>query len=211
MIIGIIGAGKLGTVLAQLSLRAGYDVCISGSSEPEKIRLIIEVLAPGAAVMTTEEVARHADVVMLALPLSKFRQLPQKQLAGKCVIDATNYWWEVDGLRDDILPSSQSSSEAIQEFLAHSRVVKGLSHMSYHDLYDEAKLAGIPDRKAIAIAGDDARDVEVVAQIIDKLGFDAVRIGRLAEGRYLEPGSPAFGANVPAKELRQLLGQKHIA
>ena len=207
MIVGVIGAGKLGTVLARLLRKAGYEVYIAGSGDPDKIRLTVEVLAPGAIAVTSSEVAERSDMVILALPLSKFRNIPREQLRGKLVVDATNYWWEVDGPRDDILPSDQSSSEAMQNFLEGARVVKGLSHMSYHDLYDEAKPAGALGRKAIAVAGDDADDVRSVSALIDAIGFDPVAIGSLDRGILLEPGSPVFGVDVSADELRSVLSQ----
>ena len=203
--IGIIGAGKLGIVLAQLALKAGYAVYISGSGDPSKIALSVQVLAPGAIATTSREAAEAADVVILAFPLSKYRQIPRTALAGKPVIDATNHWWEVDGPRDDFLKPDESSSEAVQEFLPDSHVIKALNHMGYHDLYDETKSADAPGRKAIAISGDDTSDVDMVASIVDTLGFDPVIIGDLAAGRILEPGGPVFGANVDAETLTGLL------
>lgn len=203
--IGILGAGKLGTVLSQLALKAGYKVYISGSDDPKKIALSVAVLSPGAVATTSEEVAQRADVVVLAFPLSKYRQIPKHALAGTLIIDATNHWWEVDGPRDDLLDPSQSSSEAIQEFLPDSRVVKALNHMGYHDLYDETRPAGTPGRKAIAVAGDDKSDVDIVSRIVDNLGFDPVYIGDLSEGRKLEAGGKVFGANVDAETLTRLL------
>ena len=89
--------------------------------------------------------------------------------------------------------------------MANSRVVKSLSHMGYHHLHDYARPNQSTDRRAIAIAGNDAADIQVVAQLVDRLGFDPLLIGELAAGRQLEAGQPAFGANLPAGELRQLL------
>lgn len=201
-ILGIIGAGKLGITLALLATKAGYPVRIAGSGDPEKIRLTAEVIAPGAIALTASEVASQSDIVILALPLSRYKSLPRAALSGKLVIDAMNYWWEIDGPRNDFLSPNISSSEAVQEFLADSRVVKAFNHMGYHDLHDEA---GSPDHKAIALAGDSDEDIERVAELITNLGFEPLPIGVLSDGKILEPGNPAFGANLSVNELSKLL------
>ena len=203
--IGILGAGKLGIVLSQLALGAGYTVHIAGSGNPAKITLSVGVLAPGAVAMTAAELARSSDVVILALPLSKFHNLPKDELAGKLVIDAMNYWWEIDGPLEDVIPQGQTSSETVQSFLSASRVIKALNHMGYHDLHDETRPNGAAGRKAIAIAGNNRDDVEVSVSIIDSLGFDGVYIGNLASGKRLEPGGRVFGANVTKDELHKML------
>lgn len=201
--LGILGAGRLGTVLARLAASAGLRILVAASGDPALIGPEMKAIGGDAAPVAT--VIAESDAVVLALPLGRYRMLDPELLRGVLVIDAMNYWWGSDGIRDDLSDPRTSTSELVQQHLAGARVVKALSHMGYQDLEDEARPAGTPGRKAIAIAGDDAADVALVGALVDGLGFDPVTAGPLSAGIMLEPGAEAFGADVDAAQLREML------
>lgn len=203
--IGILGAGKVGTVLARLALAAGHRVLISSSGSAERIALIVDVLAPGAVPLTSREVIAGADAVILALPLGKVRDLPAADLAGKLVIDAANHWEPVDGPLPEFTDDPRGTSEVVADLLPGARVVKAFSHLGYHDLDERGRPSGSPDRIALAVAGDDPADAAVVAALIDELGFEPLPTGDLSTGRRFQAHTPAFGYPLTEPELRAAL------
>ena len=202
--IGILGAGKVGTVLAGLAARSGYRTLIAASGDPAQIELIVEVLSPGTTAASSEEVARAADVVILAIPLGRLHTIPRAALAGKIVIDAMNYWPPTDGMLEQF-ERDGASSAVVAASLPDSLVVKALNHLGYHELEQDSRPAGAADRHAIAIAGDDEDAVRAVADIVDRLGFDPVIAGTLGEGARFGPGTELFGVSTTRAEVERLL------
>jgi hypothetical protein len=118
--LGIVGAGKFGTTLARAAVAAGYDVAISGSGPSDNIELAVEILAPGARATTTDDVVRHADVIVLAVPSHRFRELQPDLFAGKVLVDATNYWPPVDGDDPELADAPEGTSTIVQAALSLS-------------------------------------------------------------------------------------------
>src|SRR5438876_8712619 len=203
--LGIVGAGRVGTTIARAAIAAAYDVAISGSGGAERIALIVEVLAPGARAVTTDEVVAHSDVIVLAVPMHRFRELPRDLFAGKILIDAMNYWEEIDGVDQELATAPAGTSVLVQERFPSARVVKSLNHITYYKFDAGRRPHGAPGRIAIAAAGDDRAAVAAVMQLIDRLGFDAVDAGPLDTGLALEPNGSLFGVSYRADELSDLL------
>ncbi|MFD1485727.1 NADPH-dependent F420 reductase [Lacticaseibacillus baoqingensis] len=216
--IGILGAGKLGSTLARLGTQAGFKLLIASRRPVDQLQWVIDTLAPGAVTTTADALVAQADVIILAIPLSHYRDLDPQAFAGKIVLDATNYWVEVDGTVNEISDLTHSSSEVIQDWLAQSKVAKAFNHMGYHDLEIEVdRKPTLPRAMAFATDHDDIRPV--VTQILSGFGFAPLDLGPLRFGLLLEPGSPLFGEAIPTTEFREKLakiydstfGQKIIA
>lgn len=202
--LGIIGAGRIGRAIAVLGRRAGLHVSVAASRSPEQLRADVQAAAPGAIAVTVDDAAR-ADVVVLAIPLGRHTQLAPDAFRGALVIDAMNFWWELDGARPDLDDPLTSTSEIVQAHLSGARVVKSLGHVSAYALEELARPAGDPDRLAMAVAGDKDEDVATASALVDALGFDTVAAGALAEGMRFEPGTELFGADAGVEEAREML------
>jgi predicted dinucleotide-binding enzyme len=199
--IAVLGAGHVGPVIARVAIAAGYSVSIAASGDPEKIALISQVLIPGAEPRWAADAVGNADLVVLAIPLHKFNAFDAALVADKVVIDTMNYWPPIDGVQEMFEDREHGSSEIVQQRLSRSRVVKTLNHIGYHELDDDRRPVGSPQRRALGVAGDDPCAVASVADVIERIGYDAVRLDSLNAGRLLQPGGPVFGVSLHRSEF----------
>jgi predicted dinucleotide-binding enzyme len=89
--IGLIGAGHIGSQLARLAVRSGYNVVISNSRGPETLADLVAELGSSARAGTPIDAAKAGDIVVVTVPLKNYRSVPVEPLAGKVVIDTNNY------------------------------------------------------------------------------------------------------------------------
>ena len=203
--IGVLGAGRVGTAVARQAVRAGHTVKIATAKPAADIALLTEVIVPGATAVDREDL-RGADLIVLAVPLHKYRSIDTAVLRDQVVIDTMNYWAPVDGFMDEF-ETGTSTSEVIAEFLDGARVVKTLNHIGYGDLEIDSYPAGDPQRRALAVAGDDAAAKALVQNFVDSLGYDAVDAGPLAAGRAFENGTEIFNGRHDATRMQELLSE----
>ena len=170
--LGIVGAGKIGTAIARAAVAGGYDVAISGSGGIDRIELIVEVLAPGAHPATTDDVVRYADLIVLAVPMHRFRELPSDLFVSKILIDAMNYWEEIDGIDEELATAPMGTSVVVQQHFPSARVVKSLNHLGYFKFDQGRRPRGAPDRLAMAAAGNDPDAVAAVMR--SSIGSDSM-------------------------------------
>ena len=82
-------------------------------------------------------------------------------------------------------------------------VVKALNTIASKALMAAGRPAGSRDRVALPISGDNTKAKEIVAHLIDRIGFDSVDAGTIADSWRQQPGSPVYCTN-PTKEELQL-------
>jgi 8-hydroxy-5-deazaflavin:NADPH oxidoreductase len=201
--IGLIGAGKIGSQLARLAVKNGYDVVISNSRGPDSLGDLVKELGPRARAATVAEAARAGDIVVVTIPLKNIGQVPVEPLAGKIVIDTNNYYPQRDGHIAALESETTTTAELLQAHLPRSKVVKAFNHIYAAALTTDGQPAGTKNRRALVIAGDDPDAKGTVARLIDQFGFDVVDAGPLKEGWRIQLDTPGYGPRRNTEELRR--------
>ncbi|PZA19584.1 NADPH-dependent F420 reductase, partial [Modestobacter versicolor] len=151
---------------------------------------------------TAAEAAAAADLAVVTIPLRAIGQVPAEPLAGKVVIDTNNYYPQRDGQVAELDEGRMTSSELLQQHLSRSSVVKAFNHIAATQIVSARSAPGTEHRRAIVVAGDDEAAKQRVAAFIDAIGFDVVDLGSLADSWRIEPGTPGYGAEDDAEQLR---------
>jgi predicted dinucleotide-binding enzyme len=201
--IGFIGAGHIGSQLARLAVANGHDVVLSNSRGPETLAGLVKELGPRARAGTAMEAARAGDLVVVTIPLQAVRTVPVEPLAGKVVIDTNNYYPQRDGHIRELDDETTTTAELLQAHLPRSKVVKAFNHIYAAELTKHGQPRGTANRRALAIAGDDAGAKATVSHLIDQFGFDVVDLGPLKEGWRIQRDTPGYGPRRTADELRR--------
>jgi 8-hydroxy-5-deazaflavin:NADPH oxidoreductase len=163
MNIAIIGAGNVGTALAQGWIKAGHQVKF-GVRNPasDKTQKALSAI-PGGEVATIAEAVQQAEVVAITTPADAVLELiPQLgSLAGKTVIDTTN------AIRSKPLPY-QTAYEAIKARTGIESVVKCFNTTGFENMADPKYPDGALD---MFMAGSHAPAKAVAKQLALDLGF----------------------------------------
>jgi 8-hydroxy-5-deazaflavin:NADPH oxidoreductase len=168
MVVGILGAGRMGRTLARLLAGAGHNVRLANSRGPASLSDVVAELGSRAEAVAARDVAAGADVVVLA---TRWEQLPE-------ATGAVPSW----------------ASEVVAALVSGARLVKAFNHQPIPAL--AAELGPRPtDRNALFLAGDDAEAKAVVAELMRSIGGAPVDTGDLRSGGALQAsgGGPLAG------------------
>jgi 8-hydroxy-5-deazaflavin:NADPH oxidoreductase len=194
---------EIGGALARLAVDAGLNVVLSNSRSPETLAGLVAELGSRARAATPSEAAAAADWVVVAVPLKHQSQIPVAPLAGKVVLDATNYYPERDGSIAELDDEKVTTSELLQRHLTGSEVVKAFNNIWVKHLASLARPAGAPDRSVLPIAGDTPDAKAAATRLIDLLGYDTLDTGPLADSWRFQRDTPAY-VKLYFKDQREL-------
>src|SRR6266853_1593153 len=172
MNIGLIGPGQIGEVIIRKLRGVGYSVKMANSRGPESLKDL--AANTGAIPVSVEQVVQDVDMLFIVVPQKAIpelsRGLLKKAKKETIVIDVGNYYPFRDGRIDEI-ESGLTESEWVERQIGRP-VVKVLNTIPSKALMVAGRPAGSRDRVALPISGDNTKAKEIVAQLIDRIGFD---------------------------------------
>jgi predicted dinucleotide-binding enzyme len=199
--VGIIGAGHIGSAVAEAFIGLGHDVVIANSRGPETLAELVAKLGPKARAATATEAAEAADFAVVTVPLRAYEDLPVEPLAGKIVLDTNNYYWERDGHIESLDKGEATTSGLVQAHLPTSKVAKAFNHIAAAQILTDGTPAGTSDRRALATSSDHPEAAALVTELYDQIGFDTVDVSPLSESWRVERDRPAYVVRQNKDEL----------
>ncbi|MEE6295238.1 NADPH-dependent F420 reductase [Georgenia wangjunii] len=206
MKIGIIGAGAIGSTLAQRLSAAGHDVTIANSRGPETIDPA--TLSTGATAAWAAEVVTGADVVIVSVNLGQVPDvatLIHQAPAAAVIIDTSNYYPLRDGIIEAI-ENGEVESLWVQDHYQRP-VAKAWNSIVSTSFADKATKPGSLDRIALPVAADDAAHRTLAMALVEDTGFDAFDAGTLTDSWRQQPGTPAYCTDLTADPLSSALAK----
>lgn len=208
MKIGIIGAGNIGGVLTRRFTELGHHVSVANSRGPETLRELAS--ATGATATTVSEVVKDKDVIVVTIPQKNVRDLPSDLFKDVpdhvVVVDTGNYYPRHRDGRIAEIEDGTTESRWVEQRLGHP-VIKTFNNIYAQHLHTAGKPKGAPGRIALPVVGDDQRSKQIVLDLVDDLGFDAVDAGDLDDSWRQQPGTPVYTADMDADGVRRGLAQ----
>ncbi|GGQ49153.1 NADPH-dependent F420 reductase [Couchioplanes azureus] len=175
---GIIGAGRMGTALARVLAAAGVPaaLCTARCDRPAADP------PPGCTPATLDDVLWHTDPVLLALPFPVAVGLASGPAGhcgdGRVLIDATNPGF----CRDRVVPPGLSGGELIAAAATGWRTVKAFNTVPAEHLA-ATRIGG--GTVTLPVAGPaDAKPP--VLDLAGRLGFEPVDVGGIESSREME-------------------------
>ena len=187
MRIGILGSGLMGGKLGTIFAHAGHDVVFTYARSKEKLTKLARDAGGDAQAGTPGEAAQQADVLLLAVHWSRFKDVLKQtgDLAGKVVVSCSLPMSDDD--TELVVAHVSSGAEELAKMIPEAKVVSAFNTVPSEVLFDVYENARKGTRPSLVYCGDDSSGKRVAAELIRDAGFDPVDAGPLQIARYTEP------------------------
>jgi predicted dinucleotide-binding enzyme len=199
---GIIGAGPIGSIIYKKLVKNGHDVKIADGRGIE--RLVGKELS-GTPVRVVDAI-KNIEVLIISLPLKalpSIRNIIDQVGEEVIVVDTSNYYPNRDDKIEEI-ENGMVESVWVSNQLGRP-IIKAFNNLLAFTLENEGTPEGTSGRIAIAIAGDDLSQKQVVMDVVNELGFETVDSGSLSDSWRQQPGTPAYCTELIKNELTKAL------
>ena len=197
MRIGVIGAGRIGGNCARQAVNGGHEVMLSFARDRSGLeRLAAELGSERATVGSPSEAVAFGEVVIFAVPWGAIPEALAEagDLAGKVVVDTTNQFGSGPMPR-----AGQTAASFNGQRMTGARYVKSFNTLTSSFQAQTAERSG-EARVVQWICGDDAEAKQIVAGLIEDMGYVPVDLGGTATCTVME--APRRDGAVYGEEYR---------
>jgi len=189
MKVGVLGSGDVGKALAGGFLGLGDTVTV-GTRSPGRLEEWVKNNRP-VQVGSFADAAGSADLVVLAVKgsaaVEALRSAGGENLAGKCVMDATNPIADappVNGVLRFFTNLDASLMELLQSTFPEAHFVKAFNSVGHANMVNPRFDGGPP---TMFICGNDDGAKETVAGVARQFGWQSLDMGAVEAARAIEP------------------------
>lgn len=199
---GIIGAGPIGASISKKLVKNGHNVKIADARDIKHL----EGKDIAGTPVNVEEVITNIDILLLSLPLHVMPSIRHivDQVGDEVIIaDTSNYYPfrdnEIEEIENGMVESVWVSKQLERP------IIKAFSNQLAYTLENKGTPEGTTGRIAMAIAGDNPAQKQLIIDVVNELGFDAVDSGSLNDSWREQPGTPAYCTELTKEELIEVL------
>ncbi|WP_176585875.1 NADPH-dependent F420 reductase [Priestia megaterium] len=199
---GIIGAGSIGSIISKKLVKNGHDIKIADARGMEHL----EGKDIAGTPVPVENAIKDIEVLIISLPtkaIPSIRNIINQVGEEVIIVDTSNYY----PFRDDKIEEIENGmveSVWVSNQLGRP-VIKSFNNLLAYTLENEGTCEDSSGRIAMAVAGNDPEQKQVVMDIVHELGFDTVDSGSLKDSWRQQPGTPAYCTELTKEELTKAL------
>lgn len=199
---GIIGAGTIGSIISKKLVKNGHDVKIADARGIEHL----EGKELAGTPVLIEDIMTNIEVLIISLPLTalpSIRNIIEQVGEEVIVVDTSNYYPRRDQKIAEI-ENGMVESDWVSNQLGKP-IIKAFNNLLAYTLENEGTPEGTSGRIAMAIAGNDVSQKQIIMDVVNQLGFDTVDSGSLSDSWRQQPGTPAYCTELTKEELTKAL------